>query len=438
MVDRDYDIVIYGASGFTGRQAVAYLARHAPPGVRWAIAGRHRGKLDAIRTEVGAPVDDSDVLVADSERPDLLDGVVSRTRVLLSTAGPFALYGTPVVESCVRFNTHYVDITGETAWAASSVVPHHERLAASGTRVIPFCGFDSVPSDLGTYLLVRHLQQSGPLPRLEVRTFFRVGGGGLNGGTAATLLHISKTRTASVRRETAARTLDSADFQPLESSFLARPEAGPAKTAPREAEPRRNMLDGLRRSLTPHYDSVLGAWVGPFYMGPINAWVVKRSAALYAARDQPYPALTYRELHVYPGPFARAKAWATTLAAGLLLAGLQRGPTRRVIAAFLPKPGQGPSEEQMDRGWFESVSVGLVDGHPRARVVVRNRGDVGNRSTVTFVCEAALALALDSDRLPGGPGTGGVLTPATRLGDILVERLRRAGVTLEVHPEGSP
>ena len=155
---KQYDVVLYGAGGFTGKQTVAYFSRHAPPGLRWALAGRHRDKLEAARAENGAHA--AEILIADSDDQATVDAVVSRTRLVLSTAGPFALYGTPVVDACVRFATHYVDITGETPWVHDLIARYHERAAAAGTRIIPCCGFDSVPSDLGAFLMARHMQSA--------------------------------------------------------------------------------------------------------------------------------------------------------------------------------------------------------------------------------------------------------------------------------------
>ena len=158
MTERDYDLVFYGASGFTGKQAVKYFAQHAQK-LRWAIAGRNREKLEAMRAQIGAPASTAAVLVAESGDQAAVDAIVSRTRVMLSTAGPFALYGSPIVDACVRFKTHYVDISGETGWVRELIDRYHQRAALEGTRIIPFCGFDSVPSDLGTYLLVRHMRR---------------------------------------------------------------------------------------------------------------------------------------------------------------------------------------------------------------------------------------------------------------------------------------
>ncbi len=189
MSERDFDVVLYGASGFTGRQTVTYFATHAPADLRWAIAGRNRERLERVRDALGLTID---VLVADSADVHAVDGIVGRTRVGLSTAGPFALYGTPLVDACVRFGTHYVDITGDGAWVAELVRRYHDCAASGGTRIVPGCGYDSVPSDLGTMLVARHVQETLGQPCVEIRGYFRMRGG-LNGGTAATAMHSAAT-----------------------------------------------------------------------------------------------------------------------------------------------------------------------------------------------------------------------------------------------------
>jgi len=389
---RDYDVVLYGAGGFTGRQTVEYFAAHAPPGIRWAIAGRNRQKLEAVRSQIGAPGRSEDVLVADSRDQPAVDAVASRTRVLLSTAGPFALYGTPVVDACVRFGTHYVDITGETVWARDLIARYHERASADGTRIIPFCGFDSVPSDLGAFLVARHMQEAHGVPCSEVRAYYQMAGG-LNGGTVATAMNMIKTGHVDRNRDVAA----------------------------------------------PRFDPDIGTWTGPFVMAPTNAWVVRRSAELYAQWREPYGReFAYREVMKYDPPLARAKAIAVTAGFALLLGGLRRAVSRRIIEPLLPKPGTGPSVRTMDEGWFKCELLGWSEHGQRVRGLIRHKGDPGNRATVRFVCESALCLALDGDALPGGRQRGGVLTPATGLGPALVDRLHRAGVTIEVPVTTSP
>ena len=405
MTARDYDVVLYGATGFTGRQTVEYFARHAPAGLRWAVAARNRESLEKLREAIGAPTRDEDVIVADSRDPATIDGFVARSRVVLSTAGPFALYGTPVVDACVRFGTAYVDITGETAWVRDLIERYHARAAAERTRIIPCCGFDSVPSDIGALLMVRQMASRG-MPCTEVRAYYRMRGG-LNGGTVASALNMVRNPAKGVS-----------------DPFLLAPEQTPR--SPRQIKRSRDMT-------RPRYDRELGAWTGPFVMAPTNARVVRRSAALHAAWGAPYGEdFVYQESQTYKPPYAGAKAHAVTAALGLFLVGLRVPVTRQLIARMLPKPGTGPSVATMDQGWFRCELLGLAADGRSMRGLIRNQGDPGNRSTVKFVCESALALALESDRLPGGPDRGGVLTPATGLGEVLVERLRNAGVAIEI------
>lgn len=399
MSDRQYDIVLYGATGFTGRQAAAYFAAHAPPGLRWAIAGRDPGRLEAVREQVAGG---RDVLVADSADQAAVDRIVARARVVLTTAGPFALYGTPLVDACARFGTHYADITGEGAWVGQMVARYHDQAAARGTRIVPGCGFDSVPSDLGTMLLARHMQRALGAPCVEIRGYFQMRGG-LNGGSAITALHSAATRRG----------------------------RGSARLPRTEAATRRRP----RSAVVPHRDAAIGAWVGPFVMADINMGVVRRSARLFEQWGEPYgPGFRYQELAKFRGP-ARAWRGAATLGA---LALVLRWPAGRALARrFLPAPGEGPSEAVMDAGWFRAQFVGFTADGRTARGLIAGQGDPGNRSTVRMACESALALALDERALPGSPGLGGVLTPATALGDVLARRLSGAGVTIRVPDDSS-
>jgi short subunit dehydrogenase-like uncharacterized protein len=403
---RDYDVVLYGAGGFTGRQTVEYFSKHAPQGLRWAIAGRNRDKLEAVRAEAGGPARAEDVLLADSGDSASVDAFVSRTRVVLSTAGPFALYGPPVVDACVRFGTHYVDITGEIAWVRELITRYHDRASADGTRIVPCCGFDSVPSDIGALLIARHIQQTLGIPCAEVRAYFQLKGG-VNGGTMASMLNMLNSGAM-------AQTFDPFLLEPSTSH-------GPRQTA-------------RSRDLTrPRHEAELGTWIGPFFMAPVNTRVVRRSAALYEEWHEPYgPEFVYQEALKFDAPHASAKAWVTTGGLALFSAALRQPLSRRMVAPLLPKPGTGPSLETMNNGWSTCELLGFAEDGRQIRGSIRHAGDPGNRATVMFVCEAALALALDLDALPGAPRRGGVLTPATGLGRVLADRLRRSGVTINI------
>lgn len=411
MPERQYDVVLYGASGFTGRQTVQYFARNTRPSdVRWAIAGRNRQALEAARDQAGETARSADILVADAQDQQAVDAIVSKTRVLLTTAGPFSLYGSRIVDACVRYKTHYVDITGETFWVRELIDRHHDRAAADGTRIIPCCGFDSIPSDLGTYLVVRHIQKKLGIDCREVKSFYQIRGG-LNGGTFASAANAQASGRATSMRE----------------PFLLNPSK--ARSA-----------DELKLNRDPRearFDPDIGAWATPFVMGMANTRIVRRSAGLFEQWNESYgPEFHYQEHQKITGSMARVKAYGMLAALGMLQATLQSSAGRRFLTRLAPKPGQGPSQKTMDNGFFRCDLVGIAADGRKVYGVVSDKGDPGNRATVKFLCEAALSLALNPDQLPGGPKRGGVLTPATGLGDVLVERLRRAGMRLETSNQG--
>jgi len=402
MSNRPYDVILYGASGFVGKQTVQYFAQHTASTVRWAIAGRNRQKLEAVREAIGVEVN---VLVADSQDQQAVDDIVAQTQVLLTTAGPFALYGNALVDACVRFKTHYVDITGETPWIRTLIDRYHTQAASDGTRIIPCCGFDSVPSDLGTYLVVRHLQQLGVACQ-TVTAYFQAYGG-LNGGTLASGLNL----------------YDSDQSAQVGDPFLLNPSA---LRTPDE-------ITRNRDPQLPCFDSDLNTWVAPFFMGVVNTRVVRRSCALYEQWQEPYGTdFTYQEYLKFDEPLAWLKATSVTTGLALLTGVLQQPPLRSLLQPLLPQPGSGPSEQTMNEGWFSCELIGTGTDGRKVRGLMRDQGDPGNRATVKFLCESALSLALQMDELPGGAGRGGILTPATGLGHVLAERLRQAGMSLEV------
>jgi len=387
---RRLDLVLFGATGFVGRQAVAYLAQHAGD-LRWALAGRSADKLEAVRGSV-----DAGIVVADANDAAALKSLAEQARVVLSTAGPFALYGSKLVAACVQAGTHYVDITGETPWVHGLIARHHEQAARDGTRIVPCCGFDSVPSDLGSWLLVQALQGQHGERCVDVKAAFRLRGG-LNGGTLASLLNV----------------LDAGQQPAFEDPFLLNPPG----TAPAD---RRRHDDPV----APHFDADFGAWVGPFFMGPVNTRVVRRSAALldYGSGFHYQEYLRFGRGAVAAGLSAAASAGALA-GRGLL----SFGPARRLAERLAPAPGEGPSEQRMDGGSFRCELVATGERGTRLRGCIADRGDPGNRATTKFVCEAALLLANGGDQ----GRSGGVLTPAAALGAAYGQRLRAAGMTVE-------
>lgn len=396
-----YDVVLYGATGFVGRQTAAYFARHGR-GLRWALAGRSADKLEAVKRACGVGAEQAGILVANAHDVQALEALAKSAKVVLSTAGPFALFGSPLVAACVKHGVHYVDITGETPWVRSLIEQHHQQAERDGTRIIPCCGFDSVPSDLGTWLVTQALRQKYAEPCDRVKACFSLRGG-FNGGTLASALNM----------------LDSGQRQALAEPFLLNP--------PTQQHPR---LDAAHADpIAPHRDADFDAWLGPFMMGPVNTRVVRRSAALlgYGADFH------YQEYQRFgTGAAAALMAAGFSFGMGATQGAMLLAPVRKLARAVAPAPGEGPSEGSMDRGSFRCDLIGHGVSGRAVRGRIADQGDPGNRATTKFVCEAALALVHDQAQLPGGPERGGVLTPASGLGDVLARRLRAAGMTVEV------
>jgi short subunit dehydrogenase-like uncharacterized protein len=391
--ERKYDIVLYGASGFTGRQTVEHCRQFAPPGLRWAIAGRNRSKLDSVNS---AGVD---VLVADGQDDNALNHLATQTRVVATTAGPFSLYGTKLVDACVRNRTHYCDITGETPWIRGLIDRHHQQTLIDGTRIVPSCGFDSIPSDYGAWLISRHIREVLQSDCVKVAAYFRIGGGGVNGGTLASVFHLLDTGQTDLRGD----------------PFLLDPDP-PSHTGEERA-----------RNADPagaHYDADLQVWATPFIMGPINTRVVRRTQALLGTH------FDYQEyMRVDSSRAARMVVIGGKVFESILLSRLGR----RIIKPLLPPPGKGPSEEAMNKGFFKCAFVGTASNSVRVRGILQGQGDAGNRITVKCLCESAFVLALSDAAQSGAKArAGGVLTPVTGLGDELVGPLASVGITFEV------
>ncbi|KGF71893.1 saccharopine dehydrogenase [Neosynechococcus sphagnicola sy1] len=404
MANRRYDVVLYGATGFVGQQTVQYFAQHTHPGqVHWAIAGRNRQKLEAVKSQLGIEVN---VIVADSQDQRAIDEMVSQTRILVNIAGPFAVYGDGIVDACVRIQTHYVDITGETPWVKRLINRYHQQASSDGTRIIPCCGFDSVPSDLGTYLVVRYMQQELGVPCQAVKAYFQMVGG-FNGGTLASGFNL----------------YDSGQADQVRDPFLLNPPGDQSnEKIERNRDPER-----------PHYDPDLNTWVSPFFMSPVNTRIVRRSCALFDQWQAPYGSdFTYQEYLKFNPPWAWLQAKGVTVGMALFSGMMQQTICRHLLQPLLPQPGSGPSQQAMNQGWFHCELLGFASDGRRVRGLIQDQGDPGNRATVKFLCESALCLALNWDELPGGQERGGVLTPATGLGDVLAKRLHNTGMTLEV------
>ena len=398
--ERELDVVVYGATGFVGRLTAEYLAEAAPEGTRIGLGGRSAEKLERLRSELGV---DWPLVVADSQDAGAVGELAQRTKVVATTVGPYAKYGFPLVEACATAGTHYADLTGETLFMREVIDRYDATAKASGARIVHNCGFDSIPSDIGTLLL--H-EAAGELE--ETTLVVRRMKAGVSGGT----LDSAKTTVDAVKKD---RSL----MKVLGDPYALSPD--------RAQEPDLGDEGDLRG--VEHSDE-LGTWLGPFVMAGVNTRVVRRSNAL---QDWAYGRrFRYREVMAFgDGISGRLRALAVAGGTGALMAGLALPPSRFVLDHVLPDPGEGPKEEMVRKGFFHIEIHGRTPSGERWVCTVMAQGDPGYGATRVMLAESALCLALDEDRLPD---RAGVLTPATAMGTPLAERLRAAGHTYDVAP----
>jgi len=400
LAERPYDIVIFGATGFTGRLVADYLAnRHPVPGLTWAIAARNRDKLSRVAAELG--IEGIPVLVADSHDRESLDAMVRQARVICTTVGPYAKYGEELVAACVAHGTHYVDLTGEPHFVRRMIDRHHEAAAANGTRIVHCCGFDSVPSDLGAFNLQDAAIEKLGEPFEAIEAVLLGASGGFSGGTAASMVEVVKAAgDPEVRRALG------------DPYSLAGGWRGPDGTEQRGAR----------------YSEALDAWTGPFVMAAVNEKVVRRSNAML---DRQYgERFSYREsMRTGPGLAGRLRAQA--MAGGMVAAmvGMAIPPLRDFAESnLLPAPGEGPTREAIERGYFKFRMFGRFSSRPEAAsVTVTGQRDPGYGATSCMLAQSAVTLAKEPD-LP----RAGVLTPASAMGRALTERLQATDVQFEV------
>ena len=402
MAKRKFDLIVWGATGFTGQLVVEYLVdTYGVDGeLKWAIAGRNKAKLEELRQSC-VPDLGLDLIIADSGDSDSLAALVKQTRVLCSTVGPYALYGTSVVEACVEAGTDYCDLTGEVHWMAKMIQSYQEKAEASGARIVHTCGFDCIPFDLGTWYLQQAMLENHGVPATQVKT--RVGrfSGGASGGTIASMLNM----------------MVEARSDPSIRKLMANPYAlNPAGAA--AGKDRRDQVGAV-------FDKDFGQWTSPFIMAAVNTRVVRRSHALMGfpwGEDFRYDEAVLCK--------SRFKATANSLAAGAGMAAMALGPTRNLAKHYLPKPGEGPDQRTREAGSYEIFFRGIDPQDRSHDTLVRVTGDMdpGYGSTSKMLGESAVCLAYD-DLAVGG----GFWTPASALNGKLVERLiENAGLTFEV------
>jgi short subunit dehydrogenase-like uncharacterized protein len=405
MTDKKFDIIVYGATSFVGQIITRYMHEHFADGsIAWAIAGRSLSKLQHVSDMIG--LSGVEIIVADAADEGALRQMCARTNVVMSTVGPYALYGDVLVHVCATTGTHYCDLTGEPQWIRKMQSRHEADAIKSGARIVHCCGFDCIPSDLGVHFLQRNaLEQFGQTcERINMRVVNMKGGA--SGGTIASMINMVKEATsdADLRREL----------------------KDPYSLCPRD-----HGFSTTQPDVKVAYDEVSGSWIAPFIMAAINTRVVHRSNAL--SHNSYGDAFKYEEAVVTgQGSAGKRKARATHWGVNALMVGLAVPPIRWLLeTAVLPKPGEGPSEKAQLEGGFELVFHGSTPNGETTRCRVTGDRDPGYGSTAKMLSQAAACLAKD---VPSDVA-GGFWTPATIFGDRLIKRLEAdAGLTFEKLP----
>ncbi|MGV8846351.1 saccharopine dehydrogenase family protein [Tessaracoccus sp.] len=414
MTARELDLVLYGATGFVGSLTAGHLAAHAGAKVRIALAGRSRTRLQALRAELGPVAAGWELVAVDATDIAGLRQLAARTTAIASTVGPYARHGKELVRACAEEGTHYADLTGEVLFVRWSLDDVSARAAATGARIVHACGFDSIPSDLGVLVTALRAEKDGAGTLGETTLAVRSLRGGLSGGTID-----------SGRQQIIAARSDAVARRTLSDPYGLSPRRSEEPPAPRGAGG--GTLAKLKRWIPVDRDADTNHWNGPFLMASFNTRIVRLSNTL---TDWSYGReFRYREVTDFgSGPVAALKAGGMALGLGAVLTALAFRPARALLDRVLPQPGDGPDAEQRSRGRFRLQIRTTTTTGARYLTTVGADHDPGYNGTAIMLGESALSLALDIDRLPQ---RSGVLTPATALGIVLVERLRAHGFVFD-------
>ncbi|ORZ14835.1 saccharopine dehydrogenase [Lobosporangium transversale] len=423
MTAREFDIVLYGATGFTGLRTCQYLAQNYKQGVRWAIAGRSIPKLEEARqklTAIDPALQNMVIIKADASNVESLGAMAARTKVVISTVGPFMKHGEPLVEACVKQKTHYVDSTGESPFVHNIIRKYHKDARDNKTILVPQCGFDSVPSEIGTKMVVDYLRKEYNLTTKSVKLSLVKARGAASGGTLASVCEVIESTNEGLG--------------PTMDQNLLVPEEVASKITPAKVS-----------APTIFYDHDFQQWQAYFFMSSSNEKIVKRSHGLALEADGVGygPNFSYSESMSTSGLFA---ATIATIGVGIGGAALAVGPIRRFVQKrFLPAPGTGPSDEDIAKGHFTIKVIGESDvpadvsgtsaeSHAPVKVMaVVQGGEPGYSETCKYLAESALCLVQDEERIRSENRVqGGVLTPAYAFGQVLVDRLRSHDAKLTV------
>eukprot|EP01004_Peranema_trichophorum_P004328 NODE_3259_length_1387_cov_60.857595_g2835_i0.p1 GENE.NODE_3259_length_1387_cov_60.857595_g2835_i0~~NODE_3259_length_1387_cov_60.857595_g2835_i0.p1 ORF type:complete len:417 (+),score=63.38 NODE_3259_length_1387_cov_60.857595_g2835_i0:66-1316(+) len=405
---RAYQIVVFGATGYTGKIVAEYLAKNYGNQIKWALAGRNKNKLQDVKNSIGL---DIPLLEADVNNVESLQSLVKQTKVVITTVGPYEKYGTPLVEACVKSGTHYCDLTGEVTWVRSMIDLYHSKAQETGARIVHCCGFDCIPFDLGVLSIVEYMRTKHKKEVGKVKTIIGPVNGGVSGGTIASVLNSLEQPFGVVIQ----------NLKKMNNPYLLIPiGAKPGKD--------KNSQIGV------WFDWNTKTFTAPFLGEPVNSKIVRRSSYTH---PQPYgPDFSYSESAGFGGIFGIVAATFMTVVKHSFVVLLGFPVTRWILKkTVLPAPGQGPSEKTRKNGyftiWLVGQSVTKANEKPiKVKATVGGKQDPGYGETAKMLSEAGLALALDFDRLPNVGG--GIYTPAIAIGSPLIDRLKKAGMTWDL------
>ncbi|MGY2030693.1 saccharopine dehydrogenase family protein [Nocardia gipuzkoensis] len=409
---REFDLVLFGATGFVGKLTAQYLAGAAPESARIALAGRSLDKLTAVRDGLGPKAASWGLVVADSTDRTALDELAARTKVVVTTVGPYLRYGMPLVAACAANGTHYADLTGEPLFIREAIDAHHEQAAATGAKIVNSCGYDSIPSDLSVYQLYRRTVEDNTGELVDT-TLVASLKGGVSGGT-----------------------IDSG--RAMMEAVAADPAKGAVLSHPYSLSPDKSMDPDVGRqsdqalSRASAIDPSLDGWVSTFVMAAHNTKIVRRTNGLlgwvYGKNFRYREVMSAGRSRVAPLVAAGvAGGIVVGLTAGALLSRASAG--RKLLDRVLPKPGTGPDEKARTSGWFSMKTFAHTTSGAKYVATFAGTGDPGYQATAVLLGESGLCLAFDTDKQPE---LAGVLTPAAAMGDALTDRLRAAGMTITV------
>ncbi len=405
MMERDFQIIVWGATGFTGQIVTEYLNDHYGNQIRLAIAGRNIKKLNKVKSDLQLK-ENVECLVGDSFDEDSLKKITSRTEVIISTVGPYLIFGKALVSACVQTKTDYCDLTGEIPFVKDSVDSFHRRAKENNVKIVHSCGYDSIPSDIGCLLLQKKSNEKYGVPASNVKLFVMGTKGKFSGGTVASMMNLMKEAKNEKKRQ-----IQTDPYILCKDVTMEMPNQ--------------------RIQNFTWYDPRIEKWTAPFIMARFNSRIVFRTNELkgYAyGRDFMYD----EGMTVGYGMKGKLRGSMLMLGIGLSIKLLSLSFTRALLGKMvLPKPGEGPNKKEREEGFFKVILVGQnSDEENRVDVVISDTNDPGYGSTSIMLAESALSLVLDKDYLPGNYG---VITPAVAMDTIIVDRLQKAGFHISVN-----